>query len=420
MLKNFLLLFLALRAADVLNLAGGIWLVPKFVAPGELGGILPLTSFATVLSIPLFAIAMIALRESARLRALHEPSRAFVRGVFAAVGIVTVLVLTVSAAILPRYLARLHLADPLSGGLAVGAAFLGCVSPVYLDQLQAARRFGVFGAVEFSAAALRLSAMWLLMPLRALAGYYAGGVVRTLVQILGPVVALRADAGRDRSDAASGNAAAPYWTRAVLLRLAREFAPLVVSLALPMIVSFAENDLIRTSLTEADSAGYYMATRISDLFNAVTAPLLLVMFPYVTERSARGESCAPVVRRGLAVIAAVAAAAATAVVLRGPQLIALLPHGEGYTGYAGHLPLLVAFMAFGAAQTVITNAEIAAGRYSFLVWFGPLNLGYLALLPRLFDEPSLGRLIAVFTGFAALRLLFALGHRYARGWAIAY
>ena len=420
MLKNFLLLFLALRAADILNLIGGMWLVPKYVAPEDLGGILPLTSFATVLSIPLFAIAMTALRESAQLRAQNLPVRPFVRGIFAAVGVTAALALAGSAAVLPRTLERLRISDSLSGSLAVVAAFLGCVSPVYLDQLQAAKRFNTVGTIEVSAAALRLTVMAILMPVRALAGYFAGGVAKTLVQIFGPLVALIHDASSARSGDRSPGCRADedtecairpsaYWTHDNLLRLAKTFALLLPYLALPMMVSMTENELVRMRTPSVDSAGYYMATRISDLMNYITFPILFVMFPYVTDKASRGESYLKIVLRSCGVVLIVALLAMCVTASLGREILALLPHGENYADYAVNLPPLVLFMALGAVQNLITNAFVAAGQFKFLFWFVPLNLIYLVALPLFAGEnPSLGFLISTYTVFALARFIPAL------------
>ena len=38
-----LMLFCAMRAADCLNVFVGLWLVPKYVEPAELGAVMPLT-----------------------------------------------------------------------------------------------------------------------------------------------------------------------------------------------------------------------------------------------------------------------------------------------------------------------------------------------------------------------------------------
>ena len=67
--RHSVLLFLALRAGDLVNVAAGMWFVPKYVSPGDLGAVLPVTSFATFLALPLFAFAMTVMRESAALAA---------------------------------------------------------------------------------------------------------------------------------------------------------------------------------------------------------------------------------------------------------------------------------------------------------------------------------------------------------------
>lgn len=400
MVRSFILLFLALRAADLLNLAGGMWLVPKYVAPKDLGAVLPLTLFATLAAIPVFAIAMTALRESSRLRAEGQDRqlRSFIRGVFAAVGIGAVLVLAVTAAVLPHFIVRFRVSDSLSGYLAVTAAFLGCVAPVYFDQLQAAKKFGYVGIIEVSAAALRLALMAVLMPFRALAGYFAGSVVRPIVQIVGPLLALRGTSAAD---------AEPYWNRENAVRLLKTFFLLLPYLGLPLLVSLTENDLVRTQLSAADSAGYYMATRISDLLNYVSYPLMFVMFPYITDHAAQGKSHTKLTLDCCGIIICIAVLAAVITDLFGAEIISWLPNGKNYTAYATHIPKLFLFMAFGATQTIITNAEFAAGRFTFLWWLIPLNIAYIELLPRLMKTPTLDSLVMVFMLFALARMVIA-------------
>ena len=392
-----------MRAADVLNLAGGMWLVPKYVAPEDLGAVLPLTSFATLAAIPVFAIAMAALRESSRLRAEGQDRqlRSFIRGVFAAVGIGAVLVLAVTAAVLPHFIVRFRVSDSLSGYLAVTAAFLGCVAPVYFDQLQAAKKFGYVGIIEVSAAAMRLGVMAVIMPFRALAGYFAGSVVKPLVQILGSAISV----WRATPRAAAEDI--PYWTRSNLLRLTKTFFLLLPYLGLPLLVSLTENDLVRTQLSAADSAGYYMATRISDLVNYVSYPLMFVMFPYVTDHAAQGKSHTKLTLNCCGIVICIAVLAAVITDLFGTEIISWLPNGENYTAYATHIPKLFLFMAFGAAQSIITNAEFAAGRFTFLWWLIPLNIAYIELLPRLMKTPALDSLVMVFMLFALARMVIA-------------
>ena len=63
--RNALSLFLALRVGDIVSVAAGMWFVPHYVSPEEIGAVLPATSFATFLSLPIFAFAMTVMKESA-------------------------------------------------------------------------------------------------------------------------------------------------------------------------------------------------------------------------------------------------------------------------------------------------------------------------------------------------------------------
>ena len=142
-LKHTILLFLALRIGDFVNVAAGMWFVPKYVSPEDIGAVLPVTSFATFLSLPAFAFAMTVMKESAGLAAEGERGKvkSLLRGVFVAVAAVLVLVLAATAVAMPRFLKLMRVSDGSVGFLVVAAAFLGCVAPVYTDALQSLKRF---------------------------------------------------------------------------------------------------------------------------------------------------------------------------------------------------------------------------------------------------------------------------------------
>ena len=88
-----LFIFSALRIADAVNVVAGMWFVPKYVSSEDIGAVLPLSSFATFLSLPLFAFAMTAMKESAVLSAAGEKGRlkSLLSGVFLAAGAAVVL-----------------------------------------------------------------------------------------------------------------------------------------------------------------------------------------------------------------------------------------------------------------------------------------------------------------------------------------
>ena len=109
--KSALLMFLAMRVGDVVSLAAGMWFVPRYVSPEDIGAVLPVTSFATFLSLPVFALAMAVMKESAALAAKGERGRvkSLLCGVFVCAAAALVVVLAASALAVPRFLLTLSL-----------------------------------------------------------------------------------------------------------------------------------------------------------------------------------------------------------------------------------------------------------------------------------------------------------------------
>lgn len=395
--RHAVLLFVALRIGDLLNLAAGLWLVPKYVSPAELGAVLPVTSFATTLAIPAFAFAFVFMREATVLAARGEFGRlkSLVRGVFLGIGGFLALALAAAAVFLPRFLERMRVPDAAAGYLVVAAAFLGCVAPVYADALNALKRFRALGAIEILSSLARVLVMLAVMPFRAFAGYFAGGAAQPLVRIAGSVLTLRKELAVP---------AEPFWDRAVVRRFAALFAGVLVYQLVPMLANLIEQSVLRTGLPDTVSAGYYLATRFSDILNTVTLPLLLVLFPHAAEATEHGGSTRPFVLRCAAVTLAAAALLAVVYAAAGEELLALLPNGRDYAAYAGYLPWLVAVNALTACQNFCTNAEIAAGRFGFLAWFAPLHLLYPAVLYLAAQRGlSFETLLVWFTAAALLR-----------------
>ena len=367
--RSAALMFLAMRVGDVVNLAAGMWFVPRYVSPEEIGAVLPLTSFATFLSLPVFAFAMTVMKESAVLSAAGERGKlkSLLSGVFVAVGAALAAVLALSCIAVPHFLEAMRVSDASAGVLVVSAAFLGCVAPVYADALQSMKRFKSLAAVEVG-----------------------GAVVRFLAMLAAP--------------------AEPYWNRETIRRVALAFAAVLAYQAAPMAASLVEQSILRTALSSADSAGYYMASRFSDFLHYLTFPLLLVMFPYTANAASRGGSTRPYVARCMAATLVAAAVMSSAYAFFGRELLALMPHGADYAGYAKYMPWLVPVAALTTCQVFHTNAEVSAGRFGFLLWFVPLHVIYILALKAYaasgatLDMPTI---LCWFGAISILRFLFS-------------
>ena len=402
--RHAVLLFLALRIGDIVNAAAGMWFVPKYVKPEDLGAVLPITSFATFLSLPVFAFAMTVMKESACLAATGERGRikSLLSGVFVAVAVATAVVLCAAAALLPRFLGAMRVSDGIAGLFIVSAAFLGCVAPVYTDALQSLKRFSSLAAIEVVGSAVRFLVMLMVMPIMALTGYFMGQAALPVFRIAGSVFMLR----RDMSVRAE-----PFWDRAVVRRMTVAFLLILAYQAMPMAASLLEQSIIRTALPSVDSAGYYMVSRFADFLHYLTFPLLLVMFPYTAVAARKGGSTCPYVVRCSVVTLAVSMLMAVVYVFFGMELLSLMPNGENYIVYIEYMPWLVLINALTTCQVFYANAEVSAGRFGFLWWFAPLHLIYMGglLFVRQCGSPlSLPLLIGCFGAISILRFVFSV------------
>ena len=401
--RSALLLFLALRAGDLVNVAAGLWFVPRYVLPEDIGAVLPVSSFATFLALPVFAFAMVMMRESACLYAAGERGKvkSLLRGMFAVFAALLVAFLALAAVVVPRFLGAMHVSDASVGVLAVSAAFLGCLAPVYTDALQALKRFAPLAAVELGGSVVRFLVMLAVMPVKALAGYFAGQVALPLFRIAGSVLALHRDLAVPPS---------PYWNAAAARRIFLAFLAVVAYQATPMAASLVEQTLLRTSLPFEISAGYYMVSRFADFLHYLTFPLMLVMFPYTAEAAQQSRSTRPFVLKCSAVAVAAAAVMSVAYSLWGRELLGLVPTGDCYAEYVRYMPWLVLITVLTTCQVFYTNAEVSAGRYGFLCWLVPLHLAYPALLHLAVKGGyvcSLGGFLLCFGAASALRFGFA-------------
>ncbi len=401
--RSALLLFLALRAGDLVNVAAGLWFVPRYVLPEDIGAVLPVSSFATFLALPVFAFAMVMMRESACLYAAGERGKvkSLLRGMFAVFAALLVAFLALAAVVVPRFLGAMRVSDASVGVLAVSAAFLGCLAPVYTDALQALKRFAPLAAVELGGSVVRFLVMLAVMPVKALAGYFAGQVALPLFRIAGSVLALHRDLAVPPS---------PYWNAAAARRIFLAFLAVVAYQATPMAASLVEQTLLRTSLPFEISAGYYMVSRFADFLHYLTFPLMLVMFPYTAEAAQQSRSTRPFVLKCSAVAVAAAAVMSVAYSLWGRELLGLVPTGDCYAEYVRYMPWLVLITVLTTCQVFYTNAEVSAGRYGFLCWLVPLHLAYPALLHLAVKGGyvcSLGGFLLCFGAASALRFGFA-------------
>jgi hypothetical protein len=127
-----LMLFLAFRLTDAVNFLIGVWVVPSYIGVSELGAVMPLATFASLLAVPAGVFATTFLKEVNVLatRSEYGKIKTLIRGVFAGAAVVMVLALVLCQFVMPLFLERLRISGGSLGLLILAASFAGSISPV--------------------------------------------------------------------------------------------------------------------------------------------------------------------------------------------------------------------------------------------------------------------------------------------------
>ena len=368
-----LMIFVASRAADALNVFVGLWLVPKYVEPSELGAVMPLTNFASFLAIPIAVFASTFRNELTSLAVNRKfgQMKTLIRGVFIATAVFLFLAIVVCRFILPVYLERIRVAEGSLGIVILICSFITAVSPIYGNALQSLKKFKASSAIALLGAPLRLITMLVTLPFRALTGYFVGQTSVPVCQIVGSVFCLRKELAVP---------AEPYWDRQIVRRFGRLFLIFGISAIAGGFASLVESTVLRQRLPELDSAAYYMVTRFSDIAGFLASALVFTLFPFTAELAAKGKDTRPlIVKTSLAVVVTNAALAAF-FWLFGERIIALLPHGGEYAAYWWAIPWLIAITTINLFNGFYGTGEVSAFRFGYLKWMIPLTLLYPAAL----------------------------------------
>ena len=368
-----LMLFCAMRAADALNVFVGLWLVPKYVEPSELGAVMPLTQLANFFAIPIAVFASTFRNELTALAANRKfgQMKTLMRSVFIATAIFLFLAIVICRFVLPSYLERIRVAEGSLAIVILIASFLSAVVPIYNNALQTLKKFKANSAIGLIIAPIRLVTMLVMMPFRALTGYFVGQAAPSAFGIVGSVLCLRKELSVP---------AEPYWNREIVRRFGRLFLIFGISAVAGGISMLVESTVLRQRLPELDSAAYYMVTRFSDIAGFLASALVFTLFPFTAELAAKGKDTRPLILKASAAVFVTNAALAAFFWLFGERIISLLPHGSEYAAYWWTIPWIIAITSINLFCGFYSTGEVSAFRFGYMKWMIPLNLLYAAAL----------------------------------------
>ena len=368
-----LMLFCACRAADLLNAFVGLWLVPKYVDPSELGAVTPLGNFAGFLALPIAVFANTFRNEVSRLSIGGEfgKLKTLMKSVFIATAIFLFVAIVVARFTLPVFLERIRIVEGSLGMIIIATAFINAISPIFTNTIQALKKFKANALMNIAGAPVRLLAMLVTMPFRPLAGYFVGQGASPAFNIVASVFALRKELSVK---------AETYWDCATVRKFARLLAIFLASGAAASVATLVESTVLRQRLPDLDSAGYYMATRFSDISSFLYNTLVFTLFPFTAALAAKGRDMRPLILKSAAATIGFSALVALPFFFFGGTILAFLPHGEQYSAYWWAIPWMIGISALGALTGLYVTAELSANRFGFMKWMIPLDLAYPALL----------------------------------------
>ena len=368
-----LMLFLACRAADCLNVFVGLWLVPKYVEPSELGAVMPLTNFANFLAIPIAVFASTFRNEltSLAINRKFGQIKTLIRGVFIATAVFLILAIVTCRLTLPFYLERIRVAEGSLALVIIITSFITAIAPIYNNTLQSLKKFKASSALALLGAPLRLVTMLVTMPLRALTGYFIGQCAVPASQIIGSVFCLRKEMSVP---------AEPYWTKEIVRRFGHLFLIFGISAIAGGFSSLIESTVLRQRLPEIDSAAYYMVTRFSDIAGFLASALVFTLFPFTAELAAKGRDTRPLIMKATLAVFVTNAMLAAFFWVFGERILEILPNGSEYASFWWAIPWIIGICSINLFTGFYLTAETSAFRFGFMKWTIPLALLYPAML----------------------------------------
>ena len=364
-----LMLFCACRAADLLNAFVGLWLVPKYVDPSELGAVMPLGNFAGFLALPAAVFANTFRNEVSRLSISGEfgKLRTLMRSVFIATSVFLFVAIVVARFTLPMFLSRIRIVEGSLGMIIITTSFITALAPIFTNTIQALKKFRANAAMNLLGAPLRLLTMLVAMPFRPLSGYFVGQGAAPAFNIVASVFCLRKELAVP---------ADPYWNREVIGKFSRLLVIFLISGAASSICTVIESTVLRQRLPDLDSAGYYMATRFSDISSFLYCTLVFTLFPFTATLAAKGKDMRPLILKTAAATLGFSALVALPFFFFGGAILAMLPHGNQYMAYGWAIPWQIGVSTLSALTGLYVTAEISANRFQFMMWMVPLDVIY--------------------------------------------
>ena len=362
-----LLLFAAQRFGDVINMFVGLWLVPKYVPAEDLGAVLPLSQFVSLVGLPLGIIAIPFMKYLNLYAEKGEfgKVKALLRDVFLGTGILVFASLALAYFLLPILFERVRVATGSLGLLIVGVSLLSAVSCIFQNAVQGLKLYSATVWFNVLAAPIRLAFMLIFMPFRALSGYFVGQGAPPGVTVIGALWVLRKRLGRSIRPVS-------YWRedgRAMI----RYALPVSVLTIIVTVFGAIDSLIIRHRLSDFESAGYYVITRFSEITSYMGTVFIVFLFPMVASRAAKEQDATDILRKTLWGSVGSGMFVTASLYFAGSFILGLQDVWKAYQPLVPEMVLSSLLSVVVMANTAFSSYETACGSFRFLWYLVPIT-----------------------------------------------
>ncbi len=377
------MIFIACRSGDLIQAFIGIWLVPKYVGPEELGAIIPIQQLSGFLTVPIAAltIAFTKFVNTYATRGEYGKVKSFIRDTI--IGSIFLFLFCIAFAylILPQFYNRLNIASGALTMLILASGFIGNIAQLFTSALQGLKKFKTITAINFIGAPIRLITLVVFMPLRALSGFVLGQATPAAASSLIAASTLYRELSVINGDTS--------WRRDIPA-IVKYLIPIGVYLAFITLSGAISNTIYRQRLPEIESAAYYMLSRFAEIVNYVGISMALVLFPLAAEAHETKKENLSILRHTIIATALTTGLLAVLFAFTGRLILSISQTWSFCLPYTYLLPWTT--VVFGASSIIgnVISYEIACRRFGIAFYVTMLSL-------------SITFIMASFTGYEFYR-----------------
>ena len=368
-----LMIFVACRSGDVIQAFIGLWLVPKYVGPEELGAVLPLQQLSGLFAVPLAIIATVFAKyvNTYATRGEYGKVKCFIRDVLLASIIVFLVCIAVAYLVIPHFYERLNVSAGLLTALILAAGFASNIANLFTSALQGLKKFKTMTIQNLISAPIRLATLLVAMPIRALSGYILGQATPPATCSLLAAYSLHKDLRAIPLDTSWRKDLPEIWCY---------LWPVGIYLALSTLCTSISTTIYRQRLPEIESAAYYLLSRFAEIAGYVGSSMLLILFPLAGEAHERQKENIQILHNTILATAVVSVAMAALFLFFAPDILSLSNIWSIYAKFTNLLAILTLIVGLSTIISAMVSYEMACRRFSAAIVASAFNLSWTVAL----------------------------------------